>query len=233
MNAIALCAAVALGVDPSAPPEWLHLLPAGEIRTVDNRGPYRVADMSALIATSMAGGKLVLDESHSTDLAAPQGLPAPARGWIVQLEARQDGLWGRVEWTSEASRTQPWRAYRGVSPVIAHDKSNAVTALLRASLVNTPNLTGLTTLHAQDRTMDNLRAQLITMLDLQTSADDRMVLAKVAELVKRHTGKDVAMMSATKMVGKAKALQAAKARDGIVIGYSEAARMIADQEGLD
>ncbi|MCD9150122.1 phage protease [Pseudophaeobacter sp. MA21411-1] len=30
---------------------------------------------------------------------APKGLPAPARGWITATQARNDGIWGRVEWT--------------------------------------------------------------------------------------------------------------------------------------
>ncbi|MGG8896324.1 phage protease, partial [Escherichia coli] len=79
-------------------PEWINLLPAGAARTVDGRGPYTVASMAALIAASLQDGqKLPLDENHATDKGAVLGLPAPARGWIVALEAREDGLWGKVE----------------------------------------------------------------------------------------------------------------------------------------
>ena len=40
--------------------------------------------------------------------------------------------------------------YRGISPVIQHDKqSGRIAAILRASLTNTPNLSGLVTLHSQ------------------------------------------------------------------------------------
>jgi hypothetical protein len=61
-------------------PALVHLLPAGAIHTVDGRGPYRVDNAAALATSSLnlAGGRLPLDESHATDLAAPKGRPAPA-----------------------------------------------------------------------------------------------------------------------------------------------------------
>ena len=148
MADITLCAAIPL---PSAdnPPVWLHVLPSGLVSTQDGRGPYRVTDAAGIIAASMAGGKLVLDENHATDLAAPMGLPAPARGWLVELQQRADGIWGRVDWTPDALKSHVWQQYRGISPAIAHRADGTVTSICRASLVNTPNLIGLTTLHAQ------------------------------------------------------------------------------------
>ena len=101
--AIVLCSEQPLAGD--GVPEWVHLLPAGEVRTQDGRGPYRAADVAALMAASLPeGGKLVLDENHSTDLAAPKGASAPAMGWIVELQARSDGIWGRVDWTGAGRR---------------------------------------------------------------------------------------------------------------------------------
>ena len=126
---VALCAAVALPEDTEAAPEWVHLLPAGEIQTGDGRGPYRVADAVALLAASLTeDDRLPIDENHATDLAAPEGRPAPARGWIVELQARADGIWGRVEWTREGKRLVLGRAYRGISPVIRHKPTGEVTA---------------------------------------------------------------------------------------------------------
>ncbi len=38
-----------------AVPEWVHLLPAGDlIRTGDDRGPYRIENAAAIIAASFA-----------------------------------------------------------------------------------------------------------------------------------------------------------------------------------
>nr|WP_277991045.1 phage protease [Sphingomonas panni] len=124
-------------------------MPAGEIATADGRGPYRVKDVQTVLAASARAGKLVIDENHSTDLASPKGLPAPARGWIVQLQSRATGIWGRVEWTDTGKRMMADRQYAGISPVIKHDSSGTISAILRASLVNAPNLMGLQSLHAQ------------------------------------------------------------------------------------
>jgi hypothetical protein len=166
-----LCSALQLP-DAGGVPEWLHLLPAGEVRTADGRGPYSVRDAAQLMAASLpAGGKLVLDENHATDLAAPKGGSAPARGWIVELQQRVDGMWGKVDWTPEGRRLAEHREYRGVSPVILHDAAGAITRVLRASLTNTPNLAGLATLHSQETTMD-FRAWLIEALGLAADAAD-------------------------------------------------------------
>lgn len=59
---------------------------------------------SLTIRASMAAGKLPVDECHATDKAAPDGRQAPARGWIVQMEVRADGLWGRVAECSPHAR---------------------------------------------------------------------------------------------------------------------------------
>ena len=180
-----LCSALALP-EPSGAgevPEWLHLLPAGEVRTVDGRGPYQLTDTAAVIATSLqaTGGKLPLDECHSTDRAAVLGNPAPARGWIVELQARADGLWGRVDWTPQGRAIMADKQYRGLSPAIVHDKAKRITAVLRASLINTPNLVGLTALHSTETNMD-LLAQLIELLKLDSGADAAAVMAAVKKL---------------------------------------------------
>ncbi len=173
----ALCSAVAFAAS-DAVPEWINLLPAGPVRTMDGRGPYSVASMAALIAASLpAGQKLALDENHATDKGgAALGMPAPARGWIVALEARDDGLWGKVEWTGPGRQLMADKAYSGVSPVIAHTAGKQIVRLLRASLTNTPNLQGLVSLHSEEETMD-WKAKLIELLGLDGSADDAAIEA--------------------------------------------------------
>ncbi|MFD1787747.1 phage protease [Sphingomonas floccifaciens] len=144
---IALCAANEIGHSGSIIPQWLHLIPSGAIRTNDGRGPYRLDNPQELIAASLGRGeKLVLDVNHATDLAAPKGGAAPAHGWIVELQSRNDGVWGRVDWVDPSAAM--WRHYRGVSPVIAHKRDGAITKLLRASLTNLPNFSGLHSLHS-------------------------------------------------------------------------------------
>lgn len=194
---LALCSALAIAPSgESDAPEWLHLLPAGEVHTQDKRGPYRVKDVQALMAASLpAGEKLVLDENHSTDLAAPKGGEAPARGWIVELQARADGIWGRVEWTPAGREKVANREYRGISPVIAHLKDKTIVAIRRASLVNQPNLEGLVALHQEETGMD-WKKMLVEALGLAEDADDEAIAAAMKKALV-VVGDDGAVATAT------------------------------------
>ncbi|MBN9504927.1 MAG: hypothetical protein J0I69_02780 [Altererythrobacter sp.] len=224
---LALCSALALSpADDGGAPEWLHLLPAGGVvATVDGRGPYKVGNYHALMAASLPQGqKLVLDENHSTDLAAPKGLPAPARGWIVELQQRQDGIWGKVEWTEEGRKLAS--AYRGVSPVIAHRKDKTIVAIRRASLVNQPNLEGLTSLHSEENEMA-LKEMLVEALNLAESADDETIVAAVkkavggvseaAQAALAPIAEKLGVAADADLVGTIDALQAAKKPDDEVV----------------
>ncbi|MTW19099.1 hypothetical protein GJ689_23145 [Rhodoplanes serenus] len=172
---IHLFSALPAGPSAAAAPEWVHLLPAGTFRGADGRGPYTLADAAGVIAASMAAGKLAVDENHAIDLAAPQGRPAPARGWIVEMQARDDGLWGRVEWTAAGAQLVTDHAYRGLSPAfVAERDGGRVVRLLRASLTNDPNLR-LATLHHRSSDMD--LTKLREALGLAADADEAAILA--------------------------------------------------------
>ena len=165
-------------------PEWVHLIPAGEFKGADGRGPFRVADPQALIAASLrpdaqgAPARLVVDEAHGTDHGLRTGMPAPARGWIVEMQSRADGIWGRVEWTPGGKRVLRNREYRGISPVVQHDaKTGLVSHIHRAALTNAPNLP-LTSLHSKDPGMD-LLTQLRQAFGLAETADEAAIVAAV------------------------------------------------------
>lgn len=161
-------------------PEWVHLVPAGTFKGADGRGPYRVADGAAVIRDSMAtgAGRLPIDENHAIDLKAPKGEASPARGWIVELQERDTGIWGRVEWTEDGRRMVAAKEYRGISPAISRKADGEIVAVLRASLTNTPNLNQLTTLHSRSPEMD-FAAQLRQALGLGVTAPEADVLAAV------------------------------------------------------
>jgi len=200
--AIALCSATTIPFDGDAVPEWIHLIPAGEVRTMDGRGPYRVADAPALMAASLpAGQKLVLDENHATDLAAPRGESAPARGWIVELQNRDNGIWGRVEWTGEGRRLMEDKAYRGISPAISHRKDGVITHVLRASLINAPNLIGLASLHQEGHDVMDWKVKLCELLGLASDASDEDIAAALKS--KLEGGSETALQSALAPIAKA------------------------------
>ncbi|MGD9863592.1 MAG: phage protease [Pseudodonghicola sp.] len=164
-----------------AAPDWIHLIPAGvEIMTQDNRGPYRVVDPQAVVASLQPGQKLPIDENHAIDWAAPRGEPSPARGYIVELQARVDGIWGRVDWTEAGRALMSDRAYLGISPAIVHDGSKAILGLARASLTNKPNLRGLTSLHMETDDM-SLKA-VAKALGLSDDAGEDQILTAIGTL---------------------------------------------------
>lgn len=164
---------------PGVVPEWLHIIPAGTFSGVDGRGPFKLTNAAAVIANSMSAGKLVLDENHSTDLAAPRGEPAPARGWVVELQSRADGIWGRVEWNEDGKHLMATKSYRGISPVfVADKKTGEVIQVQRVSLTNNPNLAQLQTLHHQQETGVDL-GKLRKALGLAETADGDAIVAAV------------------------------------------------------
>lgn len=229
ISSLALCAAQAL---PSAAPEdgseWIHLLPGGgKVETQDKRGPYSVPSYDAIVtAFNQAQQPLVVDECHATDLAAPLGGSAPARGWIVALEARQDGIWGRVEWNSEGRKLRADKAYRGISPAILHDKAMRVLGIARASLINLPNLKGLTALHQEERRMD-WKAMLIEALGLEADATDEAIEAAVIKKLGMgdEEASEEALQSAlqaqAKPIAAALGLQADASSDAIVTAIGQ------------
>ncbi len=222
---IALCAATDLPATSDGAPDWVHLIPTvqGEVQTYDGRGPYLMADIEAVIQASMANPRgMPIDENHATDVAAPVGLPSPARGWIVELQARADGLWGRVEWTADGAKLVSDKAYRGLSPVLAVSKADKKTvgAVLRASLVNKPNLRGLTALQ-QEANMDLLK-KLAEMLGLPPEASEDEVLSAIKAMKDYQTVE--AMNSALAEIGTAFGLEGTAAPGEIVTaakGYSK------------
>lgn len=220
---LALCAAQPLTADGSAvAPDWVHLLPAGTIATGDGRGPYKVVDAASVIAASLEqmGGAGVIDENHSTDLAAPRGEAAPARGWIKELQSRQDGIWGRVEWTRHGERLVTGKAYRGISPVIRHDAAGNVIAILRASLVNNSNLRGLTALH-QENSM-SLLEKLIAALGLDAAATEDQVVEKITAMTGAKD--DTALQAALDPIAKAVGLQAGVDATAVLAGVEQLAK---------
>lgn len=161
---------------PEGVPEWVHLVPAGTFKGADGRGPYKLTDPQAVITASMAdNARPVIDENHSTDFATVTGQPSPARGYIVEMQARADGIWGKVDWTPPGLAIMNNKEYRGISPVFRHKPDGTILSVLRVGLTNAPNLTQLTSLHHQETGMDLVK--LRAALGLPETADEAAILA--------------------------------------------------------
>jgi phage I-like protein len=129
-------------------PEWFRLLPLGRVQLGDGREAFTVTpeSLTAIVqAFKSRGVDLVIDYEHQS----ATGERAPAAGWIKELEARNDGLWARVEWTQTAQSYLAAKEYRYFSPVVRLNKAREVTALLHAALTNVPAMNNLPALAAK------------------------------------------------------------------------------------
>jgi phage I-like protein len=135
------------GID--ALPEWILLLPAGRLELLDRPEPLQVdpESLASLVAAFRSRGvDLVIDYEHQS----LQGRQAPAAGWIKDLEGRPDGLWARVEWTSQAREYLRNREYRYFSPVLQLDpETRKPLALMQVGLTNVPAIKRLPPLVAK------------------------------------------------------------------------------------
>lgn len=170
------------------PPPWVHLVPAGVVRTNDGRGPYHV-DAAKVIAASQEHLPAVLDEMHAADLA--KGTAARAAGWIVELQDRgageAGGIWGRVDWTPLGVQLMAEKAYRSLSAAIDVTKNGGVVlAVQRASLTNRPNLRLQPLLQSEEDNMD-LMEFLRRLLGLEVDADDATIRTALQAVMSDRT----------------------------------------------
>jgi phage I-like protein len=205
---IALGASVAVmasatGAD-GQPVEWVRLLPMGVFGGRDGRGPYKLngPDHAAqVIAATMshAGGvDPVFDYDHQSEYAPKPGVggKAPASGWMKEFDAREDGIYARVEWTAAAHAALAAKEYRYISPVFVHAKDGTVRGILRAGLTNNPNLTlpavasqaDLTDFNPADEGLSMSLTAIAAALGLGAAASEADCLGAITTLQGQATG---------------------------------------------
>ena len=166
---------------------WILLLPAGDLAARDGRRWVHDDPAAVLAATrERAGGTpLVIDYEHQTDYSPENGQPAPAAGWIREVEVRAGALWGRVEWTERAAASLAAREYRFLSPTFAYDRATRrVRALHRAALTNSPafDMPALARDGGDQPMTPEQLAALAAALGLAKDAAPEAVVAKAKEL---------------------------------------------------
>ncbi|MCF1449985.1 hypothetical protein FS815_24655 [Agrobacterium vitis] len=180
------------GTDAALPADgasghWIMLLPAGAFSGRDGRGPYSINGVDGMrqviAATEQRAGTtdLVVDYDHQTQFAAVPGVggQAPAAGWIKQLDARPEGLFGLVEWTDKAAQSIRAGEYRYISPVYQHDKRGQVLRLISAGLTNVPNLDlAAVAASTQPNQEDDMKA-IAAALGLSEDADENAILTAI------------------------------------------------------
>lgn len=180
--------ALALNAEGQAAPEWIEVLPKGpDIIGRDGRR-WRMTDPAKVVAAFAANrASLPIDIEHSQFLIAPEGMPAPASGWIEELAVRDGAIHGRVAWTPRGSELVANREYRFISPVFTFDdKTNEVTALKGAGLVNRPNLQ-LPALNSEGKPAMNWLKVLAALGLPETATEDDAVAAISAMKTEKET----------------------------------------------
>lgn len=137
---------------------WQRLLPKGLFKAVDGRpfdtlsGHWFLDEASAkniIDKVRNTETDTLIDYEHQTLMIEKNGQPAPAAGWIKDIEWRADGLWIQANWTQRALEFLNAGEYRYLSAVFPYDKTTGVpTALHSAALVNRPGLDGVTEITA-------------------------------------------------------------------------------------
>lgn len=153
-------------------PEWIQLLPAGQIIT-GRDGRTWINDRPDIILAAFAaeGKDLPIDWEHSTQLKAPNGEQSPAAGWIKEMELREGSLWGRVEWTDKGAATVISREYRYISPVFHFEiETNRIFRIVSCGLTNQPNLHLDALNHEKESTM--LKKLLVALGLPETTTED-------------------------------------------------------------
>lgn len=178
-------------------------MPAGRFSARDGRGPFVAGDLVSLQAivarTRRYHGKtdMVVDYDHQSFFGVRPEVAATAKasGWIKEIEARSDGIYGRIEWTPAARAAIAAGEYRYLSPVMATDKGqDRVSVILSVALTNVPAL-DMEAVAASVRhdltakrmeTMDNPEsgalAALVTALGLAADSGKETVKAKLDEV---------------------------------------------------
>lgn len=153
----------------AAAASMVQVLPAGQFAardgrpgegkhwTLSNADGQRLADALSAVA---ARTPIAIDYEHQTLMAADNGQPAPAAGWMQAFEWRADaGLWAKVQWTDRAAALIAAGEYRYLSPVIRADASGAIVDVYNAALVNVPALLGMQSVQAALSALSAQRAQ--------------------------------------------------------------------------
>lgn len=185
-----------------------QLLPAGKFAARDGRpGPGKswtltdAAGQALAVQLNAIAAKtpISIDYEHQTLLAATNGQPAPAAGWIQSVEWRNgEGLFAQVKWTDRALALITADEYRYISPVILYDQAGNVTGLHNAALVSVPGLVGMdavqaalaaqfpTTTPSANRQETHMElVQLIALLGLASGATAADVTAAITALMAR------------------------------------------------
>lgn len=232
---------LAASADAPTPPEWVRFLVPGENRSRDGR-VYFVADVERVVqlSTTYKGSiELLIDFEHQFDRAPENGKPVPAAAWITELSAKgpdgTPGVWAKVDWLPETAELIRSRKYRYLSAAVAHDASNVVQFVPRASLTNQPALDTASALFSVQPTKENdvnFFQKVLAALGLAatTTEDDAVkhatALATLCAALAKQLGVEISVLST--MTGEQIATMLSKPLADKIATLSATAKVAAD-----
>lgn len=121
-------------------PEWIRIWPKGPVHETRDGRHFRLDDPATYTAQLNASRvDVVVDYEHSS--ALPNKEKSPAAGWLKEFKEKDGEVWGRVDWTEEATALLSQKKYRYISPHFNYDEASyKVLNLWSVALVNTPAL---------------------------------------------------------------------------------------------
>lgn len=182
---------------PKQAPEWIHCVPLGHwLGHWSGREIEITTEHTAQIVANWKRSRIdiVVDYEHQTLSALHNGQPAPAAGWIYELEARDTGVWGRVRWTDRARAHLEAEEYRYQSPVLELESVDGVTgepagmALSSVALTNNPFFAGqlepvINRASGPGVTMEQILKTVLAMLGLPETATEEQVKTALQALL--------------------------------------------------
>jgi len=181
---------LSLNFENGALPSAIELIPPGDVVQGRDGRKWKKSSPQKVVLNSMSRlSRLVIDENHATDLAAPKGGSSPAMGWMTNLRTGDGGsIWADVEWTKRGKEAVLNKEYSFISPVFLHDDQSEITVVLRAGLTNSPNLQ-LPALNSEQGggpdkkyTEVSMNKELLAALGLSETATEAEALAAVKAL---------------------------------------------------
>ena len=204
---------------------WIHIVPKGVFPVLRERTGkdgkvetytlQQVLDDTALAAMvnrfneeakaeNFTGLRLDFEHfSYDTDKLSE------AAGWIKEIQNRDNGLWGKVEWTDLGTTAITNKRYKLLSPVWMPRDCEALPGdrarpkrLDSVGLTNKPNLRGMVPLTNRDalasaestqQTPQKNMNKIATALGLSADASEDAILAAIAKL--QQTSNDAAPMA--------------------------------------
>ena len=139
-SSLGLAAALCFEIPAGDLPEWVPLVPVGEVKGRDGRAWTNPDPLQVIANTQASNREQPLDYEHSTDLKAPKGEPAPAAGWFAEYRVANGFIEGRLQLNPNGLASVKNREYRYLSPVFRYTADGVIFDITSAGLTNKPNL---------------------------------------------------------------------------------------------